>query len=189
MKKMLILLLVFNSLSLIAASRYGEDDEDNYEYEKKVNTLTLEFPNKKNRVEKISSIRVDRDGINITGVKGALCRISFAAIEKVSWKVRCAGTEEVDTVSIRQEYKEIFNNASKPIISCTFDSQNKVIGFDITGQTKLNGEPVLLQRGLALEMDAYRRDYPVEEEDDTGTEVLESLGRGLTKLFFAGMGN
>lgn len=149
-------------------------------------SLTIVSPGPKERTEELKSIKVDHLGITISGLKGAYCFIPFEKILNVTpTGPRCEGSELKSKKQVIAEYSEIFNNAKNPNVECTFDSSYSLIGFHLTGKTILNGEPVLMAKGLMLERIGYDRDYPIkeEEEDGSGTAALKLLGKGLKFLF------
>lgn len=151
----------------------------------KSNTLTLHFPNAKERVAKIKSIKVSDSGIAIDAQNSAYCFLPFKEIYKSVPKPTCKAGEAPDYSPVRKEYNEIFTNAKDPSITCVFDSSNKVIAFHFTGKTTLKGEPVLIAKGSVLNMSSHTKEYPIEE--DTDNEELEKLGVVFGKILLYGI--
>lgn len=181
MKLILRAFLIFNLLLSTVSVLAKEAKND------KFGTLTIESPNYKDRSEPLRKIEISSVGLTLTGMKGSLCFLPFEKIVAASSTRGCEGSEKKTKQDIIEEYKEIFGNAEQPHISCTLDSKHSPIGFNFTGRTKLAGEPVLMVRGLMLDRVGYENDYPIEpeEEDSAGTKALQSLGKGLLKVFFA----
>lgn len=144
--------------------------------------ITINYENKEVKKNKIDRIEIKNDGVEIIAKKGPGCFIPFKkVVETPRVQIPNCETCQRTDEQVKQEFIEMFQNAKAPDVSCDVKDKN-VAGYDFTGRTVINGQSVLIRRGVVFDMAYYDKNVKshADDEDDSALgEALNSIGKTL----------